>query len=516
MSKPQHSHRPTHAALKKVGDAFAAAPVTNPDSSTGISVHFDLGNSFPAGEADPYIVRGGLARGGESMDETITVCTRGPNDPPWVCQFPDPGTVGWKTGFRFLRDSPIGLSDEACEAAERDGNPATVCERRFDRNRKDIFRYVLFAHALGIPKAPCIEDDPLSPDFGFPDEVCQDTDPNFHVPNTYGGVGDFLGGDAIVSLGAFDNAAGLPVGTDYFQAGTLMHELGHTLGLGHGGDDAEPNCKPNYFSVMNYLFQLRGLRDEAGQAHVNFSGQSVGAIDERFLSDPGVLTPAPMPAYRAGWYAPQGPGTTGTPAARHCDGRPLLPTDLVMVRVDSTTASGGIDWNKSPDPPSGSGQDLNFDGVIGPLNAGYNDWANIRLNQLGSRRNVGGWYWVPNAEGNDFVAFIGPLSLGMGRTDVGSGDLSRSDLGSANLAGGDLSHGDLNYGDLGRNVLARNDFARNDFARNDFARNDFARNDFARNDFGTGSEPEASSGLAAASGYGPPTTLTATCRRTES
>ena len=97
------------------------------------------------------------------------------------------------------------------------------------------------------------------------------TDPNFHVPRTYAGVGDFLGGDAIVSLGAFDNAAGLPVGTDYFQAGTLMHELGHSLGLGHGGDDAEPNCKPNYFSVMNYLFQLRGLRDEAGSAHVGYS-----------------------------------------------------------------------------------------------------------------------------------------------------------------------------------------------------------------------------------------------------
>ena len=92
-----------------------------------------------------------------------------------------------------------------------------------------------------------------------------------------------------------------------------------------------------------------------------------------------------------------------------------------MVRVDSSSASGGIDWNKSPDQPSGSGQDLNFDGVIGPLNAGNNDWASIRLNQVGSRRNVGGWYWLPNPAGNDYVAFIGPLSLGMGRTDLGAG-----------------------------------------------------------------------------------------------
>src|SRR4029453_14296148 len=102
------------------------------------------------GVADAYIVRGPLARGGEAINETTTVCTRGATDPPWVCQFPDPGTVGWKSGFRFVRDSPLTLSEAACDAAERDGNPATDCERRFDRTRKDIFRYVLFAHALGV------------------------------------------------------------------------------------------------------------------------------------------------------------------------------------------------------------------------------------------------------------------------------------------------------------------------------------------------------------------------------
>ena len=265
-----------------MGDAFARR--CRIPSITGVSVHFDLGNSYPTGVADPYIIRGGLAHGGESINETTTVCTRGPSDPPWVCQFPDPGTVGWKTGFRFLRDSRISLSDDACEALERDGNPLTVCEERVDRNHKDIFRYVLFAHALGIPRAACIEEDPLSPEFGFPDEVCEDTNPDFHIPATYTGVGDFLGGDVIVSLGAFDNSAGLPVGSDYAQASTLMHEVGHGLGLRHGGESLEPNCKPNYFSVMNYLFQLRGLRDEAGQGHVDYSGQSIGGIDERFLS----------------------------------------------------------------------------------------------------------------------------------------------------------------------------------------------------------------------------------------
>ena len=48
------------------------------------------------------------------------------------------------------------------------------------------------------------------------------------------------------------------VGTIQQQAGTLMHELGHNLNLGHGGGDWTNN-KPNYLSVMNYTFQTGGI-----------------------------------------------------------------------------------------------------------------------------------------------------------------------------------------------------------------------------------------------------------------
>lgn len=43
-----------------------------------------------------------------------------------------------------------------------------------------------------------------------------------------------------------------------YQAGTVMHEFGHNLGLRHGGYE-DKNRKPNYLSVMNYDYQLYGL-----------------------------------------------------------------------------------------------------------------------------------------------------------------------------------------------------------------------------------------------------------------
>ena len=44
------------------------------------------------------------------------------------------------------------------------------------------------------------------------------------------------------------------------QAAILMHEIGHCLHLHHGGN-VDTNYKPNYISVMNYLFALPTLSD---------------------------------------------------------------------------------------------------------------------------------------------------------------------------------------------------------------------------------------------------------------
>ena len=73
---------------------------------------------------------------------------------------------------------------------------------------------------------------------------------NTILNSTISGIGELPGNDFIVNLGGWTT----PGGTSQQKAGTFMHELGHTLGLRHGGAD-DIHYKPNYYSVMNYNWQ---------------------------------------------------------------------------------------------------------------------------------------------------------------------------------------------------------------------------------------------------------------------
>ncbi|MDP3742111.1 MAG: thrombospondin type 3 repeat-containing protein [Candidatus Micrarchaeota archaeon] len=88
-----------------------------------------------------------------------------------------------------------------------------------------------------------------------------------------------VGGNFFVALPFDDTIAA--------KSGTLMHEFGHTLQLGHGGRlDNEfqydnTQFKPNYRSIMNYHFQFNGI------PRINQSGAIVYDLDysEEALAD---------------------------------------------------------------------------------------------------------------------------------------------------------------------------------------------------------------------------------------
>lgn len=180
-----HSHRPTDAMIDRVVQAFAAAPVTNPDGTNGIDLVVDYG-------------QGGLLNQGNQISDTTA-------------------PVG----------SIIGDVNDAEFAAIKAAN--------FHPSREGYFHYSLHLH-------------------------------RYDTSSNSSGQAEINGDDLIVSLQCFDGLTN--------TSNTLMHELGHNLGLRHGGDD-NTNNEPNYNSIMNYRFQFPGIDADAGPAACDAFGDQL-------------------------------------------------------------------------------------------------------------------------------------------------------------------------------------------------------------------------------------------------
>ncbi len=72
--------------------------------------------------------------------------------------------------------------------------------------------------------------------------------------------------------------------TSDVRVATFVHELGHNLGLRHGGTD-RVNYKPNYMSIMNYRYQLRGLERADGTKYFGYSTRAYKDLDETKLDE---------------------------------------------------------------------------------------------------------------------------------------------------------------------------------------------------------------------------------------
>lgn len=93
------------------------------------------------------------------------------------------------------------------------------------------------------------------------------------------GNAEVFGDDFMVTLQCFVS--------DKNVRNTVMHELGHNLGLQHGGDSS-CNDKPNYNSVMNYRFQFSGVDvncDRNGDDVANYSNGTRITLNESALDE---------------------------------------------------------------------------------------------------------------------------------------------------------------------------------------------------------------------------------------
>jgi hypothetical protein len=91
--------------------------------------------------------------------------------------------------------------------------------------------------------------------------------------------------DFVVALGsAMFNRAPVPGGTRDQQSAALMHELGHALGLHHGGRD-DLNHKPNYRSVMNYLWTFPSSTQSRLRWHLQYATVLTNTLNEFSLDE---------------------------------------------------------------------------------------------------------------------------------------------------------------------------------------------------------------------------------------
>ncbi|WP_084282259.1 carbohydrate-binding protein [Deefgea rivuli] len=205
--------------------------------------------------------------------------------------------------------------------------------------------------------------------------------------NGYGGssgMGEINGNDFIVTLGLWGLTSSS--GSELYklinyQAGTIMHELGHNLGLFHGGDEGKNN-KPNYLSVMNYEYQLNGVPSDPTD------------ISERIYYRQNGLGHA-TPGKAANTYGVcellDGPCSNRF-VVDYSDGTsmPLNEWGLDEAKMIGRSVKTGAfaDWNYNGIREGSVSRDVNDDGITDTNLNDYADWTHIQLAFNGSVYSV--------------------------------------------------------------------------------------------------------------------------------
>ncbi len=306
-----HTHKLSNDAIRKVVKAFADAPFKSRSGSTGINLHIDAGSDSLL-DINTNTTWGALSKA-RQVTEVAQLGTGTINAYRWNAKNPDTGATDPGTFFDGIKSESGGFQSTG---------------------RAAIFRYCVMGHGIS------------------------------NLSNS-GIARGIPGSDFILSLAA---TCGLTPTTDQ-QAHTFMHELGHNLGLFHGGGE-DINWKPNYVSIMSYAFQWPGLTRGTTSNICDFSNVALDVLDENHLDE-----------------------TKGVGAA--AANVTITKYDPVSgTRVFVADGSQPIDWDGNSlttltDYPLDVTQDSDGLTVLQP----YNDWENLRLR--GGAIGAGSAYEAP-------------------------------------------------------------------------------------------------------------------------
>jgi hypothetical protein len=190
-------------------------------------------------------------------------------------------------------------------------------------------------------------------------------------PVPFGGLAEMPGDDSVLYTAGKD---------DEGMAAILMHELGHNLSLRHGGGDGV-NGKPNYPSIMNYVFAYpEPWSDDFWE--LNYSNEKLAMLNEGSLDETVAIFETASGFYDAFVMPFHGVAQAG------CGNPAEVGMDVVTYM--SLNREVKTDFNLDCDKEdSGVEADLNNhsdSGLPGAKTAspdekmiGHDDWSNLRL-----------------------------------------------------------------------------------------------------------------------------------------
>ncbi|MFC5823488.1 CARDB domain-containing protein [Nonomuraea insulae] len=222
-----HTHRPKDAGLQDLKRAFEDSPAKATQPCPYPGTPLDDGVDFI-----PIVGKAIAEQAAMSDDSSAFRNTRALNFPKELMPY------AHYTIFAHDLTAGSSVSGRCCEPV---------------RGNRD------FIVTLGEWRTWCIlpgrnktlESTKLGDDFPTPTQIGVGPD---HVCNSKKKPGS----DDIQVMKAGTGPDIVESGTARDQAGTVMHELGHALGLSHGGN-TRTNFKPNYLSIMNYAYEPGGI-----------------------------------------------------------------------------------------------------------------------------------------------------------------------------------------------------------------------------------------------------------------